>query len=227
MSLSEPEIDAIILSLQVAGTALVFALPLAVFAAFALARWRFPGHGLITALIHLPLVLPPVATGYALLLAFGRTGPIGGFLDNFFGVTFAFQWTGAALAAGIMAFPLMFRPIHVAMLAVDPKLEEAGATLGAGAWTRAFTITLPLALPGILAAGVLGFAKALGEFGATITFVSNIPGETRTIALSIYSFTQSPTGDAAALRLILVAVVLSLLAILLSEWLTRRIGGRS
>jgi molybdate transport system permease protein len=227
--LSDAEWQAIALSLEVAGLALLVSLPLALAMGYLLARVRFPGHAIVNALVHLPLVMPPVVTGYVLLIAFGRNGPIGAFLFDTFGVVLAFRWTGAALAAGVMAFPLMVRPIRLALEGIDPLLEPAARTLGAGRLARLFTITLPLALPGILAAAILGFAKALGEFGATMTFVSNIPGETRTIALSIYTFIQSPDGDPAALRLTVAAIILSLGAILVSEWVARRVikSGRS
>lgn len=226
LGLTDAELDAIALTLRVAATALAVALPLAVVVAYALARWRFPGHAALNALVHLPLVMPPVVTGYVLLLLFGRQGAIGAFLHDAFGITFAFRWTGAALAAGVMAFPLMVRPIRLAIEAVDPRLEEAAATLGAVRVVTFAVVTLPLALPGILAAGILGFAKAMGEFGATITFVSNIPGETRTIALALYTFTQTPDGDLAALRLTIVAAVLAFAAVFASEAVSRRLARR-
>lgn len=224
--LTDAELQAIALTLKVAGVALLVALPLAVFVAYALARWRFPGRGLLNGLVHLPLVMPPVVTGYVLLILFGRQGAIGGFLYDVFGITFAFRWSGAALAAGVMAFPLMVRPIRLAIEAVDPKLEEAAATLGAARIVTFAVVTLPLALPGILAAGIMGFAKAMGEFGATITFVSNIPGETRTLSLALYTFTQTPDGDLAALRLTLVATVIAFAAVLASEAVSRRLATR-
>lgn len=222
--LTAAEIEALVLSLQVAGTALLFGVPAAIVVAYILARKRFPGHGLLNGLVHLPLVLPPVVTGYILLLLFGRNGPVGGFLEDAFGIVFAFRWTGAALAAGVMAFPLLVRPIRLGFEAVDKGLEEAAGTLGAGRITVFVTVTLPLALPGILTAAILGFAKAMGEFGATMTFASNIPGETRTIALSIYTLTQMPGGDFGAMRLTLIAVVVSLAAVILSEVLGRRVA---
>jgi molybdate transport system permease protein len=176
--------------------------------------------------VHLPLVLPPVVTGYLLLLSFGRRGMIGGFLADTFGIVFSFRWTGAALACGIMGFPLLVRAIRLSMESIDRRLEDAASTLGAnGAWTF-LSVTLPLALPGIVAGMVLCFAKALGEFGATITFVSNIPGETQTISAAIYTFTQVPGGDAAAGRLVIVAIVIALAALIVSEWLARRAGTR-
>lgn len=217
------DIPAIVfLSLQVALTAVLFTLPLAIAVGWWLARADFFGKGIINALVHLPLVLPPVVTGYGLLILLGRSGPIGSVLDSLFGFTFAFRWTGAALAAGVMAFPLMVRPLRLAFEAIDPGLEPAAQTLGASKLKVFFTISLPLALPGLIAGAILGFAKALGEFGATITFVSNIPGETRTISLAIYSLLQSPSGDAAALRLIVLSLILSFTAIILSEWFARR-----
>lgn len=224
--LSPAEIEAIVLTFKVGGLALLIALPLAVLAAYALARWRFPGHSLFDALIHMPLVLPPVVTGYILLILFGRHGPIGGFLHDYLGITLAFRWTGAALAAGVMSFPLMVRPIRLAIEAVDPKLEQAAETLGARRIVTFFIVTLPLALPGILAAALMGFAKAMGEFGATITFVSNIPGETRTLSLALYTFTQSPDGDLAALRLAIAAAVIAFVAVFASEFVSRRLARR-
>jgi molybdate transport system permease protein len=191
-------------------------------AAVALARWEFAGKAVLNGLVHLPLILPPVVTGYLLLLTFGRMGPVGGFLYDWFGITFAFRWTGAALAAAVMAFPLMVRAIRLSVEAVDPRLEEAAATLGASRPVVFLTVTLPLILPGIIAGGVLAFAKAMGEFGATITFVSNIPGETQTIPSAIYAFLQVPGGDADAFRLVVVSVVLAMGALVLSEWMARR-----
>jgi len=192
----------------------------------ALARGRFMGRDVLNWLVHLPLILPPVVTGYLLLLSFGRRGPVGEFLENIFGITLAFQWTGAALAASIMAFPLMVRAMRLAIEAVDPKLEEAAATLGANRIAVFRTVTLPLILPGIIAGAVLAFAKAMGEFGATITFVSNIPGETRTVPSAIYAFLQVPGGETAALRLVGVAVGIAIGALILSEWLSRRVARR-
>jgi len=172
--------------------------------------------------VHLPLVLPPVVTGYLLLLAFGRRGPIGALLADHFGIVFAFRWTGAALSCGVMAFPLLVRPIRLSIEAVDQKLEQAAETLGAGPFRVFLTVTLPLALPGVLAGMVLGFAKAIGEFGATITFVSNIPGETQTISSAIYSLIQTPNGDAAALRLVVVSAIIAVAALIGAEWFARR-----
>lgn len=194
--------------------------------ALALARGRFPGKTLLDGLVHLPLVLPPVVTGYLLLLSFGRRGPIGEALESCCGLVFSFRWTGAALAAAIMGFPLMVRAIRLSIEAVDRRLEEAASTLGAHPVGVLFVVTLPLALPGLLAGLVLAFAKALGEFGATITFVSNIPGETRTLPAAIYTLTQTPGGDGAALKLVAVSIVLSLAALIASELLARRLSSR-
>jgi len=222
LSLSSDEWVAVGLSLRIAGVATLASLPLGVLTAWLLARGRFPGKTLLDGLVHLPLVLPPVVTGYALLLLFGRRGPIGAWLDQTFGIVLSFRWTGAALACAVMGFPLMVRAIRLSIEAIDIRLEQASATLGASPpWVFA-TVTLPLALPGIIAGAVLCFAKALGEFGATITFVSNIPGETQTIPSAIYNYTQAPGGDAGALRLSLVAVAISLAALVASEILTRR-----
>jgi len=223
--LGPEEWRAVALSLQVSFWATLVSLPLGVLTAYALARWRFPGKALLNGLVHLPLILPPVATGYLLLLTFGTQGPVGGLLAEL-GIVFAFRWTGAALAAGVMAFPLMVRAIRLSIEAVDPKLEAAGATLGASrAWVFA-TVTLPLILPGVVAGAILAFAKAMGEFGATITFVSNIPGETRTIPSAIYAFLQVPGGEGAALRLVAVSVAIAMTALLLSEWVGRRVAAR-
>jgi molybdate transport system permease protein len=223
---SPDEWDAIRLSLRVATVGTLVSIPLGVFIAYALARWRFPGKFLIDGLVHLPLVLPPVVTGYILLLLFGRKGPIGAFLDQHFGIVFSFRWTGAALAAGVMGFPLLVRAIRLSFEAADRRLEDAARTLGANSIVTFLTVVLPLALPGILAGAVLAFAKALGEFGATITFVSNIPGETRTLPTAIYTYTQVPGGDFQAAQLAAVAVILSLLALLVSEFLSRRMSAR-
>jgi molybdate transport system permease protein len=223
---SPDEWEAIRLSLRVATIGTLASLPVGALAAYALARWRFPGKILFDGLVHLPLVLPPVVTGYLLLILFGRRGPIGAFLDSNFGIVFSFRWTGAALAAAVMGFPLLVRAIRLSFEATDRRLEDAARTLGANGPLVFFTVTLPLALPGILAGLVLAFAKALGEFGATITFVSNIPGETRTLPTAIYTYTQVPGGDANAARLVVVAVVLSLAALVVSEFLSRRITAR-
>ena len=223
--LSPEEWQAVALSLRVAFWATLASLPLGVLTAYALARWRFPGRQLLNGLVHLPLILPPVATGYLLLLAFGTRGPLGSLLEDI-GIVFAFRWTGAALAAAVMAFPLMVRAIRLSIEAVDPKLEQASATLGAsGPWVFA-TVTLPLVLPGILAGVILAFAKAMGEFGATITFVSNIPGQTQTLPTAIYAFLQVPGGEASALRLVVIAIVVSMAALLLSELVARRVARR-
>ena len=226
LDLSPEEWTAIFLSLRIAIVATVVALPFGIAVAWLLARKNFWGKSLLDGIIHLPLVLPPVVTGYLLLISFGRRGPIGAFLDQHFGIVFSFRWTGAALACGIMGFPLLVRPIRLSIEAIDRRLEDAAATLGANRLAVFATVTLPLALPGLIAGFVLCFAKALGEFGATITFVSNIPGETQTISAAIYTFTQVPGGDAAAGRLVLVAIAISLVALILSEWLAQRAGMR-
>ena len=218
------EWTAIFLSLRVALVATLAALPVAIWVAYILARKSFPGRQLLNGLVHLPLVLPPVVTGYLLLVVFGQQGPIGGFLYQTFGISFAFRWTGAALAAAIMAFPLMVRAIHLGFEAVDPGLEQAAETLGASGWRVLRTVTLPLVVPSILAGAVLGFAKALGEFGATITFVAAIPGQTQTIPTAIYGLLQVPGGEPAVLRLVIVSVVLAMGALLISEWLARRMA---
>ncbi len=220
------EIDAIRLSLWVASIGILASLPFGLFVAYALARWRFPGKLLLDGLVHMPLVLPPVVTGYILLILFGRKGPIGAWLDQNFGLVFSFRWTGAALAAAVMGFPLMVRAIRLSLENSDRRLEDASRTLGASRATTFFLVTLPLALPGIIAGLVLSFAKALGEFGATITFVSNIPGETRTLPTAIYTFTQVPGGDAGAFRLAAVAMVIALGALVISEVLARRTAAR-
>jgi molybdate transport system permease protein len=224
--LEPAEVAALQLSLRVATTATLFSLPLGIAVAHLLARGRFPGRSLLNALVHMPLVLPPVVTGYLLLLSFGKRGPIGSLLYDWLGFTFSFRWTGAALAAGVMAFPLMVRAIRLSIEAVDRRLEDAAGTLGANPLIVFFTITLPLSVPGILAGSVLAFAKAIGEFGATITFVSNIPGETQTLPSAIYTFTQVPGGDAGALRLVLIAIAVSVVALLVSEYFARRIDRR-
>lgn len=223
--LGPAEWQAVALSLRVSLWATLCSLPFGIFVAYALARWSFPGKQIVNGLVHLPLILPPVVTGYLLLLSFGTRGPIGSFLADW-GIVFAFRWSGAALAAAIMAFPLMVRAIRLSIEAVDPKLEQAAATLGAPpAWVFV-TVTLPMALTGIVAGTILAFAKAMGEFGATITFVSNIPGETRTIPSAIYAFLQVPGGEGAALRLVIVAVVVAMAALLMSEIFARRVAAR-
>ena len=217
------EITVVLLSLKVALVATLFGLPLAIWLAFVLARKDFWGKALVNAATFLPLLLPPVVTGYILLAAFGRTGLIGASLYNVLGLSIAFKWTGAALAAGIMALPIMVQPLRVAFELADIEMEEAAHDLGATRWQRFFTITLPLAGPGVIAAALLGFVKALGEFGATITFVSNIPGETQTLALAIYSLIQTPNGDAAAARLIWLSIALAFAALLLADAVSRRL----
>jgi molybdate transport system permease protein len=212
------------LSLKVGGVAMAVTLPIAFALAWLLARVRFPGKVVVDAAIHLPLVVPPVVTGWLLLLAFGPNGPIGGWLQDWFGVTVLFRWTGAAIAAGVMALPLMVRAMRISIEAVDRRLENAARTLGAGPWRVFWTLTLPLSVPGVLAGAVLGFARSIGEFGATITFVSNVPGETQTLPLAIYSALQQPGADALVWRLSAVSVGLSLIALIASEMFTRRAG---
>lgn len=224
--MNSAELNIVLLSLQVALLAVAVALPLAFAVAWVLARKEFAGKSLLQAVVTLPLVVPPVVTGFALLVWFGNQGWAGRFFQTVFGVEFAFRWTGAALAAGVMAFPLLVRPMRLSIEAVDRGLEEAAFTLGASRLSTFVTVTLPLVLPGVLAGAILGFAKALGEFGATITFVSNIPGETQTLSLAIYAFLQSPTGEDAALRLVFISVALAIGAVLVSEWLQRRMMRR-
>ena len=226
MILSDPEWQAVLLSLKVSSLAVVFSLPFGIFFAWLLVRRNFPGKALLDGLIHLPLVLPPVVVGYLLLVGFGAQGMFGRALSSI-GIDFAFRWTGAALASAIMGFPLMVRSIRLSIEAADRKLEQAAATLGATPWRVFRSVTLPLAWPGILAGAVLAFAKALGEFGATITFVSSIPGETQTLSSAIYGLMQVPGGEAGIWRLGAVAIAISLGALLLSEWLVRRQRGRS
>lgn len=222
--LSAEEWTAVRLSIRVAFWATLASLPFGVATALVLSRGRFWGRQILNLLVHLPLVIPPVATGYLLLILFGRQGAFGGFLAEELGIVFAFRWTGAALAAAIMAFPLMVRAIWLAMEAVDSRLEEAAATLGANrGWTFA-VVTLPLILPGIVAGAILAFAKAMGEFGATITFVSNIPGETQTLPSAIYAFLQVPDGESSALRLVVVSIVVAMVALFASEFVSRRIA---
>ncbi len=228
--LSPEEWQALVLSVQVGLVATLASLPFAVGMAVLLARHAFPGKQIVNGLVYLPLVLPPVVTGYLLLLTFGRHGPVGALLERTFGIVFIFRWTGAALASAVMGFPLMVRAIRLAVEAVDPRLEQAAGTLGASRGWVFLTVTLPLILPGILAGVILGFARALSEFGATITFVSNIPGQTQTLPLAIYSFLQVPGGDAAALRLVVISILLAMAALVASEVLgarvARRIAGR-
>ncbi|WLS77742.1 molybdate ABC transporter permease subunit [Erwinia pyri] len=221
MILSDPEWQAVALSLKVASVAVLFSLPFGILMAWVLVRCRFPGKTVLDSVIHLPLVLPPVVVGYLLLTSFGRRGFIGEYLYDWFGFTFAFSWRGAALASAVIAFPLMVRAIRLALEGVDSKLELAARTLGAGRWRVFFTITLPLTLPGIIAGTVLAFARSLGEFGATITFVSNIPGETRTLPSAMYTLIETPGAEGAAARLCVIAIVLALCSLLISEWLAR------
>jgi molybdate transport system permease protein len=225
-ALTPDEWAAIALSLKVAAVATLASLPFALLAAFALARGHFPGRALLDGIIHLPLVMPPVVTGYLLLLTFGRHGPAGAFLDRTFGIVLAFRWTGAALASAVMGFPLLVRGIRLSLEGVDRRLEAAAATLGAGRLAVLASVTLPLTLPGIIAGMVLAFARGLGEFGATITFVGNIPRVTQTIPSAIYTYTQVPNGDLAALRLTAIAVAISFVALIASEALSRRMTRR-
>jgi molybdate transport system permease protein len=221
LTLSPEEWSAVHLSIRVATVATLFAVPVATAVALLLARGRFIGQSLLNGLVLLPLILPPVVTGYVLLLLFGRKGPIGSFLEAYFGLVFSFRWTGAALACGVMGFPLLVRAIRLSIEGVDPRLEEAAGTLGANRVWIFFTVTLPLILPGIIAGMVLCFAKAMGEFGATITFVSNIPGETQTLPSAIYTFIQVPGGEIGALRLTLVSCAIAMFALLASELMAR------
>lgn len=223
--LTSAEWAIVALSLRVSLVAVAVALPVAFALAWVLARWRFPGKVLLDAVIHLPLVIPPVVTGWLLLILFGRSGPIGSWLEEQLGFNFMFRWTGAALAAGIMALPLMVRAMRLSIEAVDRRLELAARTLGAAPWRAYATVTIPLSMPGVIAGAVLGFARSIGEFGATITFVSNIPGQTQTLPLAIYAALQVPGGEASVTRLAILSVLLSLLALVGSELLTRR-GGR-
>ncbi|MEJ6508767.1 MAG: molybdate ABC transporter permease subunit [Octadecabacter sp.] len=220
------EWTALLLSLKVAFWATVFSLPVGFVVAYALARGQFFGRSALNVLVHLPLVMPPVVTGYLLLLGFGRTGPLGAVFEDLFGLIFAFRWTGAALAAAIMGFPLMVRAMRLSIEAVDAGLEEAATTLGASRLRILRTITVPLAWPGILAGAVLGFAKGMGEFGATVTFVSNIPGQTQTLALSIDTLLEIPGGEPLALRLAIVSIAIAAVALILSEMLAQRVTNR-
>ena len=224
LHLSPEEATAVGLSLRVAFWAMTTSLIPGILLALALARGRFWGKSLLDGLVHLPLVMPPVVTGYVLLLLLGRKGPLGRFLDEHFGIVFAFRWTGAALACAVMGFPLMVRAIRLSIEAVDRRLEDAAATLGAAPVWVFLAITLPLALPGVIAGMILSFARSMGEFGATITFVSNIPGETQTLPSLIYTLTQVPGGDAGALRLTLISIAISMLALLVAEFLARRLA---
>lgn len=223
--LGPEEWQAVALSLKVSFWATLLSLPLGLLTAVALARWSFRGKALLNGLVHLPLILPPVVTGYILLVGFGPNGPVGALLQPF-GIVLAFRWTGAALAAAVMGFPLMVRAMRLSVEAVDPKLEQAAATLGASRFWVFATVTFPLILPGILAGMVLCFAKAMGEFGATITFVANIPGQTRTLPSAIYAFLQVPGGESAAIRLVIVSICIAMSALILSEWLSQRIAKR-
>ena len=223
--LGPEEWNAVVLSLQVSFWATLVSLPLGIFVAYALARWTFPGKQVLNGLVHLPLILPPVVTGYILLLVLGTRGPVGGILADW-GIVLAFRWTGAAVAAAVMAFPLMVRAIRLSIEAIDPKLEQAAGTLGATPVWVFVTVTLPMALPGIVAGTILAFAKAMGEFGATITFVSNIPGQTRTIPSAIYAFLQVPGGEGSAMKLVIISVVIAMGALLLSEVIGRRVAAR-
>ena len=226
LDLTPDEWNAVRLSVKVATVAMLASLPPGILIALLLARGRFWGKTLLNGLVHLPLILPPVVTGYLLLLTFGRRGPAGAFLAEHFGIVFSFRWTGAALACGVMGFPLMVRAIRLSIEAVDRRIEAAAGTLGANPLWVFATITLPLILPGLIAGAILSFAKAMGEFGATITFVSNIPNETQMLPSAIYTFTQVPGGDEGALRLTLISIVISMAALVASEVLARRVGRR-
>jgi molybdate transport system permease protein len=224
--LRDEEWTAILLSLRISFVAMAASLPLGILVALLLARGRFWGKSVLNGIVHLPLILPPVVTGFILLVLFGRRGPIGSLLDQYLGIVLSFRWTGAALACGVMGFPLMVRSVRLSIEAVDRKLEEAAGTLGASpAWVF-LTVTLPLIIPGIITGMILCFAKAMGEFGATITFVSNIPGETQTLSTAIYTFTQVPGGDSVAMRLTLISIAISMLALLASEFLAYLAGRR-
>ena len=226
LTLTPVETAALLLSLRVGLASMLFSLPLALAVAWLLARRRFVGQQLLNGLVHLPLVLPPVVVGFALLVLFGRHGPIGAWLYDTFGFTVAFNWKGAALASAVMGFPLMARAMRLSLEAIDRRLEAAARTLGASRWRVFWTITLPLMSPGILTGAILGFARSVGEFGATITFVSNIPGETQTLPLALYAFTQVPGGDPPAFRLCIIAVIVAMAALLASEIVARRLDRR-
>lgn len=225
-SLSPVEAEALSLSIKVASWAVAVSLPPGIFVAWLLARRDFFGKSLVNAFVHLPLVVPPVVVGYVLLVLMGRNGPLGEMLHAVFGITVAFTWKGAAVAAGIISFPLMVRAVRLSIESIDPRFEAIAATLGASRFRTFLNVTLPLALPGVLTGAVLAFARCLGEFGATITFVSNIPGETRTLPLALYSAINTPGGDEAALRIVLISVALAVAALLVSELLARRITRR-
>ena len=220
------EIEALLLSLRVAFWAMLWSLPPGIAVAWLLARRDFPGKAALDALVHLPLVVPPVVVGYVLLVTLGRSGAVGGWLFDTFGLTLGFSWRGAAVAAAVMAFPLVVRAIRLSLEAVDRRLEDAARTLGAGPVAVFLTVTLPLTAPGLLAGAILGFARSLGEFGATITFVSNIPGETRTLPIALYTFTQTPDGETAALRLVVISVAVAFAALAASEFIARRVRQR-
>jgi molybdate transport system permease protein len=226
-NLTPLETEAVWLSLRVAVVAVAGSLPIGLFVAWLLARREFPGKTIVNGLVHLPLILPPVVVGYLLLVLLGRRGPLGAWLYDVFGVTIAFTWKGAAVASAVMAFPLMVRAIRLSLETVDRRLEQAARTLGASPLRVFLTVTLPLTLPGILTGAVLGFARSMGEFGATITFVSNIPGETRTLPLALFSMVQTPGGDEGAMRLVIISVVLAMAALVASEVLARRISARN
>lgn len=218
--------QAVALSLRVSFWATLISLPFGILVAYALARWNFWGKQVLNGLVHLPLILPPVVTGYLLLVTFGTQGPVGRILNDGFGIVLAFRWTGAALAAAVMAFPLMVRAIRLSLEAVDPKLEQAAGTLGASRLWAFTTVTLPLILPGIIVGSILAFAKAMGEFGATITFVANISGQTQTLPSAIYAFLQVPGGDGAAFRLVAISIAVAMLALILAEWASRAVARR-
>ncbi|QDJ13044.1 molybdate ABC transporter permease subunit [Mergibacter septicus] len=225
-TLTQQESSALRLSLEVSVTAMLWNLPFAIFVAWLLARKNFYGKSIVDGLLHLPLVLPPVVIGYLLLVVMGRNGVIGQYLFSWFGISFAFSWRGAVLAAMVMSFPLVVRTIRLSLESIDPKLEQAARTLGASVWRVFFTITLPLALPGVLAGVILGFARSLGEFGATITFVSNIEGQTQTIPLAMYSFIQTPGAEEQTFKLCVLSIILSLSSLVLSEYLAKRMKAR-
>ena len=224
--MSELELEAIRLSLEVATAAVIGSLPIAVLVAWILARKEFPGKSILDGVVHLPLILPPVVVGYLLLVTLGRNGVIGAFLYDVFGIMLAFTWKGAAVAAAVVAFPLIVRSIRLSLEAVDGGLEQAARTLGASPLRVFATVTLPLASPGILTGAILGFARSLGEFGATITFVSNIPGETRTLPIALYTLTQVPDGETGALRLVVISIAVALAALIMSEVVARRLKAR-
>ena len=224
--LTPGEWETILLSLKIGMSAVALILPPGIAIAWLLARYEFRGKALLDGLVHLPLVLPPVVIGYLLLVALGRQGWLGHWVHELFGITLPFTWQGAAVASGVMAFPLLVRAVRLSFEAIDPKLEAAASTLGAGRWRIFFTITLPLAIPGLLTGTLLAFARALSEFGATITFASNIPGETRTLPLALYTLIQSPGSEAAAARLCILAIIIAMLSLLISEWLSRHARNR-